>query len=155
MRDAWLRTIEETPASLRTAVTGFSGAQLDTPYRPDGWTVRQVVHHYADDHMNSYVRFKLALTEDTPVIKPYSEPLWGELPDARLSPIEPSLVLLEALHLRWITAWRALTLAEWSRTFVHPRSGRAVSLDRLAAQYDWHGRHHVAQINALRERNGW
>jgi hypothetical protein len=155
IRGEWLRVIEETPAELRRTVAGLTGEQLDTPYRPDGWTVRQVVHHYADDHMNSYVRFKLALTEDAPTIKPYSEPLWGELPDARLGPIEPSLNLLAALHLRWVAAWRALAPPDWLRTFHHPRSGSEVSLDRLAALYAWHGRHHVAQIRALRVRSGW
>lgn len=154
-RDERLRVIEETPAELRRVVAGLTGEQLDTPYRPDGWTVRQVVHHYADDHMNSYVRFKLALTEDAPTIKPYSEPLWGELPDARLGAIEPSLNLLAALHQRWIAGWRALAPSDWLRTFHHPRSGSAVSLDRLAALYSWHGRHHVAQVRALRVRNGW
>ena len=155
IRAEWLRIIEATPAELRRAVSGLSDNQLNTPYRPGGWTVRQVVHHYADDHMNSYMRFKLALTEDTPTIKPYSEPAWGELPDARLGPIEPSLVLLTALHQRWMAAWRALAPADWQRTFIHPRSGSAVSLERLAALYAWHGRHHVAQIRSLRARSEW
>ena len=155
IRDAWLRVIEETPAELRRVVAGLTEVQLDTPYRPDGWTVRQVVHHYADDHMNSYVRFKLALTEDTPTIKPYSEPLWGELPDARLGPIEPSLNLLAALHQRWIAAWRALAPSDWLRTFRDPRRPEPAPLDRLAALYAWHGKHHVAQIRALRVRSGW
>jgi hypothetical protein len=154
-RDEWLNAIEATPAELRRAVGGLSEDQLDTPYRPGGWTVRQVVHHYADDHMNSYMRFKLALTEDAPTIKPYSEPLWGELPDARMGPVEPSLILLAALHQRWMAAWRALAPSDWLRTFYHPRSGNTVSLERLAAQYAWHGRHHVAQVRALRLRNGW
>jgi hypothetical protein len=154
-REQRLRVIETTPAELRRAVSGLTGVQLDTPYRPDGWTVRQVVHHYADDHMNSYIRFKLALTEDSPVIKPYSEPAWGDLPDARTGPVEPSLALLAALHERWVGAWRALAPEDWPRTFVHPRNGSTVSLDRLAALYAWHGRHHVAQILALRTRNGW
>jgi hypothetical protein len=155
LREQRLRVIEATPAELHRVVAGLTDEQLDTPYRAEGWTVRQVVHHYADDHMNSYIRFKLALTEETPTIKPYSEPLWGDLPDARRMPVEPSLALLAGLHERWIAAWRALALADWSRAFIHPRSGLAVSLDTLAAQYDWHGRHHVAQIRALRERSGW
>jgi hypothetical protein len=154
-REEWLSAIETTPAELRRAVSGLTDDQLDTPYRPGGWTVRQVVHHYADDHMNSYMRFKLALTEDAPTIKPYSEPLWGELPDARMGPVEPSLILLAALHQRWMAAWRALGPVDWLRTFYHPRSGNTVSLERLAAQYAWHGRHHVAQVHALRLRNGW
>ncbi len=143
------------PAELRHVVAALSEEQLDTPYRPDGWTVRQVVHHYADDHMNSYIRFKLALTEDSPTIKAYSEPLWGELPDARMGPIEPSLTLLTGLHQRWVAAWKALAPADWMRTFVHPKSGKSISLDGLAAMYAWHGRHHVAQVRALRTRNGW
>lgn len=155
LRDERLRVIEATPAELRRAVSGLAEDQLDTPYRPDGWTVRQVVHHYADDHMNSYIRFKLALTEDSPTIKPYSEPLWGELPDARTGPIEASLILLTGLHQRWVAAWRALAPDDWTRCFVHPRSGKSVSLDVLAAMYDWHGRHHIAQIRSLRARRGW
>jgi hypothetical protein len=154
-RERWVRTIAETPLELRRVVAGLSDQQIDTPYRPGGWTVRQVVHHYADDHMNSYMRFKLALTEDAPTIKPYSEPAWGELPDARLGPIEPSLALLDALHLRWVAAWRALDEAQWQRTFFHPRRQNAITLEMLARVYDWHGRHHVAQVRALRERNGW
>ena len=153
-RSAWLQAIAETPAGVRRVVGGLTDAQLDTPYRPEGWTARQVVHHYADDHLNSYCRFKLALTEEAPVIKPYSEPLWAELPDARTGPIEPSLLLLEALHLRWVAAWRALSESAWSRTFNHPRRG-LVTLDQLAAIYAWHGKHHVAQVRALRVRNGW
>jgi hypothetical protein len=153
-RGGWLNIIAETPAELRRAVSGLSEEQLDTPYRPAGWTVRQVVHHYADDHMNSYVRFKWALTEEGPTIKGYFEALWAELPDARLGPIEPSLVLLAALHQRWMSAWRALQEPDWQRTFRHPNRG-PVTLEKLAALYAWHGRHHVAQVRALRERNGW
>jgi hypothetical protein len=153
-RDEWLLAIEETPGEVRKAVSGLTAEQLDTPYRPGGWTVRQVVHHYADDHLNSYVRFKLALTEEAPAIKPYGEALWAELPDARSGPIEPSLNLLSALHERWVQAWRALTPSDWLRTFHHPKRG-AVSLEQLAALYAWHGKHHVAQVRALRQRNGW
>ena len=153
-RQEWLQMISATPAELRDAVAGLGEEQLDIPYRPDGWTVRQVVHHYADDHMNSYVRFKLALTEDAPVIKAYSESSWAELPDASRGPIEPSLRLLEALHERWVAAWRALQEPQWLRTFQHPKRG-AVSLEELAALYAWHGRHHVAQVRGLRSRNGW
>ncbi|HTX40174.1 MAG TPA: putative metal-dependent hydrolase [Bryobacteraceae bacterium] len=153
-RGEWLRAIERTPGEVRRVVAGLTDEQLDTPYRPDGWTVRQVVHHYADDHLNSYCRFKLALTEDAPAIKPYSEPLWAELPDARKGPIEPSLELLAALHQRWMAAWRALAEPDWLRTFVHPKRG-PVTLHQLAALYAWHGRHHVAQVRALRVRSGW
>src|SRR5580698_7127231 len=154
-RSEWLQIIANTPSSLRAAIAGLTPEQLDVPYRDGGWTIRQVVHHYADDHMNSYIRFKLALTEDAPTIKAYSEPLWGELPDARMGPIEPSLALLTALHQRWIAAWKALAPSDWMRTFIHPRSGKAISLDGLAAIYAWHGRHHVAQVRALRTRSGW
>jgi hypothetical protein len=153
-RDQWLRTIADTPAEVRRMVDGLSPDQLDTPYRPGGWTVRQVVHHYADDHLNSYVRFKLALTEDAPTIKGYSEPLWAELPDARIGPIEPSLQLLAALHQRWVAAWRSLSEAAWNRSFILPKRG-PVTVEQLACLYDWHGRHHVAQVQALRTRNGW
>jgi hypothetical protein len=153
-RDEWLRTIEDTPGEVRRVVSGLTDVQLATPYRPGGWTVRQVVHHYADDHLNSYVRFKLALTEEQPAIKPYGEALWAELPDARQGPIEPSLTLLAALHQRWVQAWRALTPSDWLRTFHHPKRG-PVSLENLAALYAWHGKHHVAQVRALRTRSGW
>ncbi len=153
-REGWLATIAETPAGVRRAVAGLSREQLDTPYRPGGWTVRQVVHHYADDHMNSYIRFKWALTEDAPVIKGYLEAVWAELPDARTGPIEPSLELLDALHRRWMEGWRALAEVDWGRTFVHAKRG-PVTQEQLAALYHWHGRHHVAQVEALRARNGW
>ncbi len=153
-RSEWIGTIATTPQRLQNAVAGLSERQLDTSYRDGGWTVRQVVHHYADDHMNTYIRFKLALTEETPAIKPYSEASWAELPDARTSPIEASLALLSALHERWILAWRSLQESEWGRIFVHPTRG-AVSLDHLAALYAWHGLHHVAQITGLRQRSGW
>jgi len=153
-RDEWLRVIGDTPGEVRRVVSGLTEEQLDTPYRPGGWTVRQVVHHYADDHLNTYVRCKLALTEEAPVIKAYGEALWAELPDARLGPIEPSLSLLAALHQRWIATWRAMAKSDWLRTFQHPKRG-PVSLEHLAALYAWHGKHHVAQVRALRVRNGW
>jgi uncharacterized damage-inducible protein DinB len=153
-RDEWLQAIDDTPGEVRRAVSGLTEEQLDTPYRPAGWTVRQVVHHYADDHLNSYVRFKLALTEEGPAIKLYEEALWAELPDARLGSIEPSLSLLAALHQRWVQSWRALAPSDWLRTFHHPKRG-SVSLEQLAALYAWHGKHHVAQVLALRQRNGW
>lgn len=146
--------IAETPARMRAAVAGFDDAQLDTPYRPGGWTVRQVVHHVPDSHMNSYVRFRLALTEDAPVIKPYEEARWAELHDARTLPIEPSLDLLESLHARWVPLLRSLTEADWKRIFRHPELG-PVRLEQNAALYAWHGRHHVAHITKLRERMGW
>lgn len=151
-RAQWVGIIAATPAALRAAIAGLQPEQLDVRYREDGWTIRQVIHHYADDHMNTYVRFKLALTEDAPSIKGYSESAWAELPDARLGPVEPSLQLLTALHERWVMAWNSLTDTDWQRTFVHPVRG-PVSLDHLAALYAWHGQHHVAQITRLRERS--
>ncbi|HTC89644.1 MAG TPA: bacillithiol transferase BstA [Bryobacteraceae bacterium] len=150
----FIEQIAETPAHMRTAVAGLSDSQLDTPYRPGGWTVRQLAHHVPDSHINSYTRFRLALTEDEPVIKPYEEALWAELVDARTLPIEPSLVLLESLHARWVPLLRSLSDAEWKRTFRHPALG-LVRLEQNAALYAWHGRHHVAHITALRKRNGW
>jgi hypothetical protein len=149
-RSRWIQTIAETPRNLRASVDGLTDRQLDTPYREGGWTVRQVVHHYADDHMNSYVRFKLALTEDAPAIKGYSESAWAEVADARSGPIAPSLDLLTALHERWVLAWNSLSDHDWARTFVHPVRG-PVSLEHLAALYAWHGLHHVAQIASVRK----
>lgn len=146
--------IAEAPARLRASVAGLDDKQLDTPYRPGGWTVRQVVHHVPDSHMNSYVRFRLALTENDPVIKPYEEARWAELEDARAMPIEPSLALLESLHARWVPLLRSLSEAEWKRSFRHPELG-PVRLEQNAALYAWHGRHHVQHITALRERMGW
>lgn len=153
-REKWLQTIAATPGKLRDAVRDLDAAQLDTRYRDGGWTVRQVVHHYADDHMNSYVRFKWALTEDAPLIKGYLQAEWAEVPDARTGPIDPSLDLLDALHLRWVAAWKALDEAQWSLGFQHPVRG-LVTLEQLAGIYAWHGEHHVAQITRLRERKGW
>jgi len=149
-----LDDIADTPALLRAAIAGLSAEQLDTPYRPGGWTVRQVVHHVPDSHMNSYVRFKVALTEDEPTIKPYEQQLWAELPDTKETPIEVSLTMLDALHDRWVRLLRSLNASDWQRTFRHPELG-PVSLERNLALYAWHGRHHVRHITALRERSGW
>jgi hypothetical protein len=146
--------IEAAPGKLRAAVQGLSPAQLDTPYRPGGWTVRQVVHHLPDSHLNSYMRFRLALTEDEPTIKPYFENRWAELDDARHAPIDISLALLEALHRRWILLLRSLSERDFARTFSHPELG-VVSLEENLSLYAWHGRHHVAHITSLRERMGW
>lgn len=153
-RRAGIDAIAEAPGRLSSAVTGLTPAQLDTPYRPGGWTVRQLVHHIPDSHLNSYVRFKLALTEDEPTVKSYDEARWAELADAKTTPIAPSLVLLDNLHTRWVLLLRSFTSAEWARTFRHPEWGQ-VTLDFALAQYAWHGKHHVAHITALRERNGW
>jgi DinB superfamily len=146
--------IADTPARMRAAVAGLSDSQLDTPYRPGGWTVRQTAHHVPDSHINSYTRFRLALTEDDPVIKPYEEARWAELPDARTLPVEPSLALLEHLHARWVPLLRSISDADWKRSFRHPALG-PVRLEQNAALYAWHGRHHVAHITRLRERMGW
>jgi hypothetical protein len=153
-RQQWLADIEATPARLRAAVAGLTEAQLDTPYRPGGWTVRQVVHHFADSHMNSYVRFRLALTEDEPTIKPYDEALWANLRDARTAPTELSLTLLDALHQRWVMLLRSLKPEDFSRTLKHPELGN-VTLEKYLALYAWHGKHHVAHITGLRQRSGW
>ncbi len=153
-REHLIDEIEQAPARLRAAVAGLSDAQLDTPYREGGWTVRQVVHHLADSHMNSYIRFRLALTEQEPQIKPYNQDDWAKLVDARTAPIELSLRLLESLHQRWVLLLKSLTGDDFARTLRHPEQG-VVGLDRNLALYAWHGRHHVGQINSLRERSGW
>ncbi|TYP70553.1 YfiT family bacillithiol transferase [Paenibacillus methanolicus] len=154
-RELWIREIEKLPAKLRLAVEGLSEEQLDTPYRDGGWTVRQVVHHVADSHMNSLTRFKLALTEERPTIKPYAEERWAELADAKTAPIEISLHLLEALHERWVLLLESLTEAEYARAFYHPESGETVALDWNLGFYAWHGNHHAAHITTLRARKGW
>jgi hypothetical protein len=153
-RRAALADLDALPAQLRSAVAGLDDAQLDTPYRPDGWTVRQVVHHLADSHLNAFVRLKLALTEDAPVVKPYDEKAWAALPDARMR-IDVSLALLDALHARLIAACASLEPADFARTYFHPEHGRHLTLDWMVQQYAWHGRHHVAHITALRRRRGW
>ncbi len=153
-RKAFIEEIAETPARLRAAINGLSEKQLDTPYRPEGWTVRQVVHHVPDSHLNSYVRFKLALTEDNPTIKPYAEDRWAQLGDTQSTPVEVSLQLLESLHDRWVRLLRSLTPEQWKRTFRHPDMGE-MTLDKTLALYVWHGKHHVAHITELRKRMSW
>lgn len=153
-RQAWMDEIAATPARLRQAVEGLSDAQLDTPYRDGGWTVRQVVHHVPDSHLNAYTRFKLGLTEADPVIKPYDEAAWALLDDTRTTPVDVSLSLLELLHTRWVNVLRAVADEQWSRTVQHPENGQ-MRLDFLLGLYAWHGRHHVAHVTALRERMGW
>jgi uncharacterized damage-inducible protein DinB len=154
-REQWIGEIASTPGYLRAAVAGLGPAQLDTPYREKGWTVRQVVHHLPDSHVNAYTRIKLALTEDEPTIKPYEEARWAELPDARSGPIEISLILLECLHRRWVLLLRGLGPDEFSRRFRHPEHGRTMDINEVLAMYAWHGPHHVAQITSLRSRMGW
>ena len=153
-RPGLIDDIAAAPALVRKAIEGLDDRQLDTPYRPGGWTVRQVAHHLPDSHMNSYVRFRLALTEDEPTIKPYDEAKWAELTDARTMPTASSLALLENLHTRWVELLRAMTEADFRRAFRHPERG-LVRLDTNLALYSWHGRHHTAQITGLRQRMGW
>ena len=153
-RSLHIRQIEAAPAELRAAVAGLTSERLDTPYRPGGWTVRQVVHHLPDSHMNAYVRMKMALTEEVPTIKPYDEARWAELADLRTTPTEIPLALFESLQQRWAHLLRSLTPKDLSRAYRHPEQG-TVSLEEVVAIYAWHGRHHVAHITSLRERNGW
>jgi hypothetical protein len=154
LRAGFIAQIAEAPARLRAAVEGLSESRLRTPYREGGWTVAQVVHHVPDSHLNSYTRFKLAVTEENPSIKAYDEARWAELADASVTDLSASLALLESLHHRWVIFLRSLSSEQFERTFQHPELGR-VSLDRNVALYAWHGRHHVAHITSLRERMGW
>jgi hypothetical protein len=151
---ALIAEIAAAPALFRDAVRGLDDAQLDTPYRPGGWTVRQTVHHVADSHMNSYIRLRLALTESEPTIRPYDQKAWAELADSRTAPVELSLQIIEGMHARWAALLQTLTGADFARTFRHPELG-LVRLDTNPALYAWHGRHHAAHIAALRQRNGW
>ena len=153
-KQAFLSEIAQAPANLRTAVKGLSDAQLNTPYRDGGWTVRQVVHHVPDSHLNSYIRFKLALTEDEPTIKSYAEDRWAELADTKETPVEVSLTLLDSLHDRWVRLLRSLTPEHWKRTYRHPELG-PMTLEKTLALYAWHGRHHVAHVTELRKRMNW
>ena len=150
----FISEIEQAPLRLRSAIAWLSERQLETPYRPGGWTVRQVVHHLPESHMNAYVRMKLALTEENPTIKPYDEARWAETPDVRATPIATSLTLLEALHQRWATLLKELGPADLARTFIHPESG-PWTVAKYIALYAWHGKHHVSHITSLRERMGW
>jgi len=152
-REARIDALAALPAKMRAAVKGLTEKQIDTRYRPGGWTVRQVVHHVADSHMNGYCRVKLALTEENPVIKPYDEAKWAELPDSRM-PVETSLTLLDAVHARLDTILRAAKPADFERPFLHPASGPQ-TIDAWLALYDWHSRHHTAHITHLRQREGW
>src|ERR1035441_458765 len=154
VRSEYLRQIASAPGCFREAVRGLNDGQLDTPYRPGGWTVRQVVHHVADSHMNAYIRFRLALTEEEPAIKPYDQVKWAELVDCRTAPVETSLQLLEALHRRWAMLLGGFSEGDFARTFRHPEIG-VLRLDTTLASYAWHGRHHRAHIMGLRERMGW
>jgi hypothetical protein len=149
-RRAAIASIAAIPQLLRDAVSGMTEQQLETPYRPGGWTVRQVVHHVADSHMSGYTRFKLALTEDTPTIKPYQQAEWAELADTKTAPIETSLTLLDALTDRWVRVLRAMSPSDFSRMLIHPEHDKPLSLDHMLALYEWHGRHHLAHVNIVR-----
>lgn len=153
MRADAIAAITTLPAKMRDAVRGLSDAQLDTPYRPGGWTVRQVVHHVADSHINAFVRLKLALTEENPTVKPYDEKAFANLPDQRL-PVDVSLSLLEGLHVRWTAVLNTLAPEQFARPLYHPEIG-AITVDYLVQTYGWHSRHHLAHLTRLREREGW
>ena len=153
-RSAAIEGIRQLPQNLRSAVAAFSEEQLETPYRPGGWTVRQLVHHVADSHMNAYVRVRLALTEDWPTIIPYQEKRWAELEDASTGAVSTSLDLLQALHTRWVQLFASLDEHDWKRGYVHPENGRE-TLERVLVVYDWHGRHHTAHVTQLSARMGW
>ncbi len=154
LRREWIENIAQAPDVFRAAVKDLSESQLDTPYRPEGWTVRQVVHHVADSHMNAYTRFRLALTEDQPMVKPYEEARWARLEDARTAPVGLSLSLIEPLHQRWVLLLRSMQPSDFSRTFRHPEHG-ILTLDTTLGMYAWHSRHHAAHITSLRARMGW
>jgi hypothetical protein len=151
----YITDIRYLPSLIEIVVQTLDAAQLATPYRTGGWTVAQVVHHLADSHSQALTRFKLALTEDNPTIKPYDEAAWAELPDVAKTPINISLTLLHALHTRWVNLMESLTEEQWNRTFVHPESGKTFVLKTVAANYSWHGKHHLAHIEKLKERNNW
>ncbi|MEO7359055.1 MAG: YfiT family bacillithiol transferase [Gemmatimonadaceae bacterium] len=152
--DAAVATLATQPARLRAAVRDLTDAQLDTPYRPGGWTVRQLAHHVADSHVNMYIRLKLALTEDNPTIKPYDQDAWGLLPDIKEIPVETSLVLIDAVHQRALSVLRNTSADDRARVFTHPDNG-PTRVDQMTALYAWHGDHHVAHVTGLRERMGW
>ena len=153
--ESWIDEIEDLPSILRMVVKRLNDQQLNTSYRPDGWTLRQVIHHMADSHMNAYIRFKLALTEDKPSIRPYFEDRWAELPEAKNGPIELSLSLLESLHKRWVLMLRQLDHKQLKRELFHPESQEIIRLDRMIYTYAWHGNHHLAHITMTIEKKGW
>jgi uncharacterized damage-inducible protein DinB len=154
LRQAAIEELAATPAKVRASVAGLSETQLNTPYREGGWTVRQVVHHLVDSHLNAYIRLRFALTENQPTIKPYDENNWANLEDARSAPVEVSLKLLEPLHERWVRLLRSVKTEEYARTLVHPDYG-VKNVDWLLFLYSWHGRHHTAHITELRKQKGW
>ena len=153
LRKEFIQTIAQLPTNLEKAVSGLNDEQLETPYRPEGWTIRQTVHHVADSHLNAYTRFKLALTEDMPTIRPYAENRWAELADSKM-PIDVSLKIVEGIHARWTNLLESMSDADFQKQLNHPESG-AWTLEKMLALYEWHSRHHTAHITKLRERNGW
>ena len=155
LKITWIRDIQFLPQNLENAVLNLDAAQLETPYREGGWTVKQLVHHVADSHVNAYTRFKLGLTEDRPTIKPYEEKLWAELSDTKNLPVNISFTLLHALHARWVEVLKNISDEEWNRTVIHPESKKEISLWYLLGSYSWHGRHHTAHITSLRQAKGW
>ncbi|MEO7314455.1 MAG: YfiT family bacillithiol transferase [Ginsengibacter sp.] len=155
VKSSLLIDIKMLPTSLEMAILNLDADQLNTPYRPDGWTLNQLVHHVADSHMNAYVRFKLGLTENEPVIKPYDQDSWALLDDPNTVPINVSLTLLHALHTRWYTLMKSMTEEQWQRTIFHPEMKKPITLWELLKTYAWHGKHHVAQITSLRNRLNW
>jgi hypothetical protein len=155
LQDEWIAAIEALPKWLDPCIENLDEAQLDTPYRPGGWSIKQVIHHIADSHMNAYIRLKLALTEDSPVIKPYDENLWAQLPDNDAVPVNVSITLLHALHRRWGQLLRNLQESDWERTYYHPEQERYIPIWEMTDQYAWHGRHHMEQIRQLRLRMNW
>jgi hypothetical protein len=154
-KEEWLMDIKFLPQFLENAIINLDEAQLQTPYREAGWTVHELVHHIADSHLNAYIRFKLGLTEDNPTIRPYEEKLWATLNDVKTLPVNISITLLYALHTRWYAAIKDLPDADWQRTVFHPEHQKTISLWYLLGMYAWHGKHHVAHISSLRERNKW
>ncbi|MGI8466892.1 MAG: YfiT family bacillithiol transferase [Pyrinomonadaceae bacterium] len=153
-RDKFIKTIEALPPNLKDAIEGLSDEQLDAPYRPEGWSVRQLVHHIADSHLNSFCRFKLGLSEDMPTIKPYDEAVWAEMADSKNAPVELSMSIIDGLHARWTRLLKSMTNDDFAKQINHPEHG-AMTLGELLALYDWHSRHHTAHITKLRERNDW
>ena len=155
IKEAYLLDIQNCPGFLENALVNLDEHQLNTPYRDGGWTLKQVVHHVADSHMNAYVRFKLGLTENNPVIKPYDEAAWANLSDTESLPVNVSLTLLHALHLRWVTLMKNMTEADWQRTIFHPEHKYSITLWNLLGSYAWHGKHHTAHVTSLRKRMNW
>lgn len=155
LQHEWIAAIEALPKWLDLCIENLDAAQLDTPYRPGGWTINQVIHHLADSHMNAYIRLKLALTEESPVVKPYDEKLWAELPDVETVPVNVSITLLHALHQRWVQVLRNMQPEDWERTYFHPEHEHYVAIWQMTDLYAWHGRHHMEQIRSLRQRMNW